>query len=276
MSRAGQPPVTVVIPVWDDYVDYLVECVSAVPTWAKVVVVDNASHRPLPPLPDAVAVIRLDRRCSAGEARNAGLATVTSDLVVFADADDVSLPGAIELLASTLAREPSAVAAIGRLVSWDPTNGAQELSSRLPRPVTIRASRHRRLFALANVALNTFPIAGGIFRTAAVRAAGGYGDSNVGEDWILGAALCFQGRVLLMDEPTTLRRVHGNSLWYRPHTRAELRFRAAELRRRLRTAPAVPLHGRLAASASLPAHELVTLLSTRGGLHTPARPLVAS
>jgi hypothetical protein len=61
---------TVVIPVYDDYVRWLDGCVASV--WAqrdetalRVLVVDNASSQPLPELPEGVHVERTPPSCIA-------------------------------------------------------------------------------------------------------------------------------------------------------------------------------------------------------------------
>src|SRR4051812_11396853 len=90
--------VTVVIPVWDSYVEFLGDAVESVrrnnPN-APIVVVDNASSTPVPQL-SASTVVRSPRRLSVGAARNLGLEQVTTQFVVFLDADDMLLEGAIE------------------------------------------------------------------------------------------------------------------------------------------------------------------------------------
>jgi len=53
------------------------------------------------------------------EARNAGLALVTTDLVVFLDADDELLPGAIRRGVKALASDRDAAAAVGRCQAID-------------------------------------------------------------------------------------------------------------------------------------------------------------
>jgi hypothetical protein len=104
----------------------------------------------------------------------------------------------------------------------------------------VRLARFRRLFALANLRYNCFPIVGGAFRTAAVTDAGGFGDANVGEDWILGTQLAFRGPLELHRRPTFVRRVHRGSLWYRRHDAADYLARCDLLRARVSRDPSVP------------------------------------
>ena len=68
----------------------------------NVVVIDNNSDVVLPPLPPGVEVVRLPKRVSVGAARNAGLALVETGKVIFCDADDRLLPGAIAFLTSRM------------------------------------------------------------------------------------------------------------------------------------------------------------------------------
>src|SRR4051794_1527038 len=98
------PPVAVVIPVWDSYVAFISEAVGSVREQAieaEIVVVDNASAEPLPTL-DGARVVRSDLRLTTGAARNLGLGAVTAPLVVFLDADDLMLPGALAALQAGL------------------------------------------------------------------------------------------------------------------------------------------------------------------------------
>ena len=116
--------VTIVVPVWDRYVAFLRECVDSLLDHAagqpRIVVVDNASRDPLPVLPRGIEVIRSSRRLSVGAARNLGLAEVETREVIFCDADDRLLPGAMAFLQSRMAERPELVAAICRYVSWNP------------------------------------------------------------------------------------------------------------------------------------------------------------
>jgi glycosyltransferase involved in cell wall biosynthesis len=90
-------PTTVVIPVWDDYVRYLEECVASVGDDAPVVVVDNASAARVPELP-GTTVVRAPQRLTVGAARNLGLDAVETEHVLVLDADDRLLPGTIPFL----------------------------------------------------------------------------------------------------------------------------------------------------------------------------------
>lgn len=219
--------VSVVIPVWDAYCAKLAASVKSVlAQWdvdLEVIVVDNASEVSLPELPDGVRVIRLEQRVSVGRARNAGLAEVTSPAVLFFDADDRMLPGALGQLVADLRSDPSVVSAVGKFALWDPQTDHRWLADRMPHPLAIRLSRHRRLFALANLRFHTWCVVGcALHRTEAVRDAGGFGDGMVAEDWTLGAGLAFRGRVRLSRHVVFLRAVTDGSLWYREHSREEL------------------------------------------------------
>jgi glycosyltransferase involved in cell wall biosynthesis len=242
MSTAAA--VTVVVPVWDRYCAFLPECLDAllgqVDGPPSIVVVDNASRVQLPALPPLVDVVRSDVRLSVGAARNLGLAHVTSEHVIFCDADDRLLPDAVAFLCARLARRPALVGVVCRYVSWNPETGAQVVLDGSPRASAVRVARSSRLFALVNLRYNCFPIVGGAFRTAAVRDAGGFGDANVGEDWILGTQLAFRGPLELHRRPTFVRRLHRGSLWYRPHGPADYLARCDLLRARIRRDPRVP------------------------------------
>jgi glycosyltransferase involved in cell wall biosynthesis len=236
--------VTVVVPVWDRYCSFLPECVDAlldqVDGSPSIVVVDNASQVPLPALPPAVDVVRSDARLSVGAARNLGLAHVTTEHVIFCDADDRLLPDSVAFLRARLARRAALVGVVCRYVSWNPETGMHAVLDGSPRASAVRAARFRRLFALVNLRYNCFPIVGGAFSTAAVRDAGGFGDANVGEDWILGAQLAFRGPLELHRRPTFVRRVHRGSLWYRTHDPADYLARCDLLRARVGRDPRVP------------------------------------
>jgi hypothetical protein len=81
-------------------------------------------------------------------------------------------------------------------------------------------------------------------RTADVRAAGGYGDRSQGEDWALGAALSWRGRVRLTQEPGLVYRWRFDSPG-RDGADADLFDNARFLRARLRGDASVPAAVRL-------------------------------
>jgi glycosyltransferase involved in cell wall biosynthesis len=274
------PSVTVVIPVWDSYCGLLNESVTSASEQAgvnvRVVVVDNASERPLPSLDGGVAVVRSDVRLAVGAARNVGLAAVESDYVAFLDADDVLLPGALAFLTQALEDDKRLVMSGGRFVSWNAETGERLVVRRAPKPVVRAVSRFKRLFALANLVWNTFPVVGCVHRTSAVRAVGGFGDGSVGEDWILGAMLCFRGRVAFADRETFLRRVHRGSLWYRPHEPAELLERCRALRERARRDSAVPSWVKALSPLLAYVHGRSVRRATRAGVVEPDSPVLVT
>jgi glycosyltransferase involved in cell wall biosynthesis len=272
--------VTIVVPVWDRYVGFIRECVASALDQAgvrapKVVVVDNASNVPLPSLPPVVEVVRSPRRLSVGAARNFGLGRVETGKVIFCDADDRLLPGAIAFLTSRMAERPELVAAICRYVSWNPETGARAVLERSPRPIVFRVARNPRLFALANLRYNCFPVVGGILRTDAARDAGGFGDGNVGEDWILGTQLAFRGPIEFHREPSFLRRVHPGSLWHRQHACSDYLASCDLLRERVKRDPYVPGWVKAGLPLLAAVHRWdVRRVAARNGTIDPVNPLL--
>ena len=233
------PPIAVVIPVWDSYVQFLGEAVGSVRDQgvdAEVIVVDNDSTTPVPETTQA-RVVRSDVRLSTGAARNLGLEHVTAPLVVFLDADDVMLPGSLAALLAGL--RDGDIAFAMAIVDGD-TGGRH----RAPRRVAYVLARSPRLFAVANTVWSLLPTQGAtVMRTDDVRAAGGYGDRSQGEDWALGAALTWRGRVRLVHEAGLLYRWRFDSPG-RPGSEADLLDNARSLRERLRADAALPAPAR--------------------------------
>jgi glycosyltransferase involved in cell wall biosynthesis len=274
--------VTVVIPVWDRYVDFLPTCVSSAldrtgGAMPRVVVVDNASETPLPSLPVGVEVVRSPIRLSVGAARNLGLERVETENVIFCDSDDRLLPGATAFLMSRMQARPELVAAICRYESWNPDTGSRAVLERSPRPIVFRIAPHRRVFALANLRYNSFPVVGGILRAEAVRDAGGFGDASVGEDWILGTLLAFRGPIEFHREPSFVRRLHEGSLWYRGHAEADYLARCHQLRERVARDARVPRWVKAGLPVLAAVHRRDVRRATAGdGVVRPANPLLAS
>src|SRR3954452_1431766 len=180
MSGAGE--VTVVIPVWDDYVEFLPDAVESVRRDAPdvpIVLADNASATKLPEL-DRCELVRSDERLTVGAARNLGLERVATEYVVFLDADDMLLEGTLEFLRGRIARDPAlSISAVSIL------DGATDERHRTPRRFVLRIVRRRRVFALAHSVWSLLPIQScAILRTADVREAGGYPDAHLGDDWV--------------------------------------------------------------------------------------------
>ncbi len=234
-----EPRVTVVIPVWDAYAgDGLLAAVASVhgqDAPARVIVVDNASRVPLPAL-GSVEVVRLARRRSTGGARNAALERLRTPYVVFLDADDALLPGALAALLGGLDadRERSAYA----LSIIDGVTGRRH---RTPRRLARVLSVAPGLFALANTIWSLLPTQGAtIMRVEDVLACGGYGDSSRGEDWVLAVSLAFRGRVRFDRRPGLCYQRRADSPGTAALSGEVLLENARRVRARIRDDPAVP------------------------------------
>jgi glycosyltransferase involved in cell wall biosynthesis len=210
LSAPVDPPVTVVIPAWDAYVGPgLLAAVASVQSQdgsTELIVVDNASVPPVPELP-GVRVIRTDTRVTRGEARNRGLAAVTAPFVVFLDADDVLCEGALAMLVDGIGANPSASAFVMSII--DGRTGARHRS---PRRIARRIAGWPPLFAMVNAAWSLLPVSGcAIMRAAQVRACGGFGDADAGEDWVLGVSLAFRGRIAFDERSALVYHVRTDS-----------------------------------------------------------------
>lgn len=209
--------VTIVIPAWGPHVDYVPAAVDSLLAQdeppARIVVVDNRSDVDVPPLPDEVEVVRTPERLPVGAARNFGLHQVTTDAVMFWDADDLMLPGSLARMTSVLRADPGVVAVTMDSLRWTPEAGA---SARWPWPRSImyRLAPHPRAFALIAELYCPFTTTGpALMRTAAVRDAGGFAeDIAFFEDWALAASLTVRGRIVMLREDARLYRVHDESL----------------------------------------------------------------
>jgi glycosyltransferase involved in cell wall biosynthesis len=243
------PAVTVVIAVWDSYCALLPEAVASALTQqgvdVELIVVDNASTAPLPALPPQVTVLRSRDRLSAGAARNLALPHVSAAAVLFLDADDVLLPGALHRLAALLRNQSGAVAAVCKRLLWDPASETERVNERSPRPLVYHLCRWPHMFAALTLRYDVFQLTGcALLDTGVVRDAGGFGDASLAEDWMLRSALAARGRVVFGREAVVRFRVSGDSLWHREHSREELDGTYAAFRAHRLSDPRLPRWGR--------------------------------
>jgi glycosyltransferase involved in cell wall biosynthesis len=238
----GDGAITVVIPVWDEYVRHLREAIDSVGHDSRdilIVVVDNASTTPVTP-PPGVSVVRSPRRLSVGAARNLALEHVVTKYVAVLDADDKLLPDTLEFLRSRLDSDPQVSVAATSIL--DSETGERH---RFPRRFVSRLSRRRRMFAFLDCVWSLFPIQScALLRTEQVRDAGGYPDAEWGDDWVLAVSLAFRGRVEVHDRLGRYYRDTPGSLWRRGRNPREMVASARLVRRRLRSDPAVPVWAR--------------------------------
>lgn len=230
---------TVLVPVWDEYVKFLPEALASVRAQAvavRVIVIDNASHRPVLATGEC-EVRRSNTRLSRGAIRNLGLEAVQSEYVLFLDADDVLLPGALRRLVEGLDRRPGTPVLAGLIL--EPGGRLHRTPRRLARAL----SRWPRAFAWSNATWSLLPTQGStLLRTAAVRDAGGYADASDAEDWALAAALAFRGRIEFDSRPALIYSRRESPSGFGGSSRRRLLLNAELIRRCLAADPAVDLN----------------------------------
>lgn len=268
MAAEDHVKTTVVVPVWDAYagssLDAALESLKGQEAGFHLLVVDNASAIALPSL-DGAEVVRADRRLSLGAARNLGLGRVRTPYVIFWDADDVMLPGALVALQRALDAAQELVA-FGMAIEESPSGERH----RWPRRWIGGLVRTPRLLALLHCVWSQFPTTGAtIMRAEAARAGGGFADADSGEDWCLGASLVFRGRIGWTERPGRIYRIHSTSVWAQHMSIAHQRRHAAAVRARLREDPGVPAW----AKAALPLIALAQYgaLAAHAGVATARR-----
>lgn len=247
----SSPAITVVIPVWNRDKE-LRECVTSIRQQSvphKLLLVDNASDTPLPKIAGA-DVLKLTERVSIGQARNAGLNTVTTKYVYFMDADDLMLPDALAHVYGRITAEPGCVLAASGLYDWNPLTGNKKLAP-LPRRYTIWIHRWKALFGAVNaIRYSALVVGSALLDTAAAKRVGGFPDIGYGEDWAFSAGLVFQGPISLDQHPIKLYRIDPReativSSISRWGLSAKFRRAMKEVRRNFLHAPGVPLRAKL-------------------------------
>jgi len=231
----------VIIPAWGSYVGVAAEAAASVraqSTQARVIVVDNASEPPVAPL-DGCDLARSEVRLSRGEIRNFGLSLVATEYVVFLDADDLLLPGALAHLVTGLDRHPQSPALVAAILE---PGGARY---RVPRRLSPLLARRPRLFAWGNAVWSLMPTQGcAIMRTEVVRDVGGCADASHGEDWALGASIAFRGPIAFDREPVLIYRSRADSPGGGRTPPKVLLENARRVRTRLRDDPVVGARNR--------------------------------
>ncbi|MTD43088.1 glycosyltransferase [Conexibacter sp. W3-3-2] len=234
------PDVSLVIPAWGTHVTYLPPAIESLLEQegprTEIIVVDNASDVPVPPLPPQVRVIRTPQRLPVGGARNAGLDAAIAPAIMFWDADDVMLPGTLRRLCEVLDGDPRVVAVTMDSVRWTPETGPGERWP-WPRSVMYALCRRPRLFAIIAQVYCPFTTTGpALMRTAEVRDAGGFAsDIAFFEDWALASSLTVRGRIVMLREIARWYRIHDESLTLGHLGHPDEHLWLAGLRRRART-----------------------------------------
>lgn len=247
--------VTVVIPAWGAYagdqLDRAIAGIRAQDIEADILVVDNADPEGVN-APGA-RVLRSERRVSIGAARQLGLEAVETPLVVFWDADDEMPPGTLKRLVAAMDEDEDLVACGASII-----DGHTGERHHWPRRWPLALSARSRLFATVNAVASLYGIGGAVVRTGPARQAG-FPDVEGGDDWAMGVALAFRGRVRVLDEPGRIYHYDAGSVssaW----TWRERMAHARLVRSRLRTDPTVPRAVRVLLPLVATAQTVVILL----------------
>lgn len=240
---SGHDDVTVVITNYD-YGRFLPGAVASALAQhggpPHVVVVDDGSTEPgteqvLAGLPPAVVLVR-QYNAGPSAARNAGWARATTPLLLFLDADDELLPGALDSLKQPLRESPG----LGFAYGLTRFTGAWQGVLRLP-PYSAYRLLYRHMIGLS-----------ALVRADVLRDTGGFDPFFRGyEDWELW--------VHALDRGWTGRRVDVETLLYRRHpgtsinVAARREYRAIYARLREKHAPLYARSGELARREGVPA-----------------------
>ena len=207
-SHATPPLVTVVVPAHNaaahipqliagmlqqDYTDWELRIVDDGST--------DALEAAVREFPDSRIHLSHQDNQGVSAARNAGLAAAQGEFVVFLDADDWLLPGALARMVTALASQPEAVVVYGEPVR---ASHAGDLFGVVSAPLFARRPAGQ---VLETVLRRNFIVTPGVAacRTAAVRRVGGFDTSlRVGEDWVLWCALAAEGPYVYLPLPPLL------------------------------------------------------------------------
>ena len=238
MSVPAQP-VTVIIPVWDRYTEFLPDAVESVRRNAPeppIVIVDNASSTDVsraPGLHGGAGAPAAHRWWGAKPWFGAGRHGVRR---LSGRRRHAAFEGTFDFFAGGSPTTPLWPSARPRSSTAKPASGT------VTRAVSCRRSpAGGGYFTFGNTLWSLFPLQGcAILRTAQVREAGGYADADWGEDWVLAVSLAFRGHVEVNERLGLVYRPTEGSLWRRPRARGELTASARRVRERMRSDSAVP------------------------------------
>jgi glycosyltransferase involved in cell wall biosynthesis len=209
VAEAGAPSVSVVIPCFDQG-HFLGEAIESVATQtraaAEIVVVDDGSADNSYAVAGRYPQVRRLRQVNRGvaAARNLGLASSGGDFLIFLDADDRLLPGAIELGVAALSKRPHVafVAGMSRDIGSD---GRQLGDQRQP---LVTQDHYLRLLEDCYVWSGSSIV----YRRTAVEAVHGFDESlPVGDDYDLYLRIAHDFPIYCHDDVVTEYRRHGSN-----------------------------------------------------------------
>jgi glycosyltransferase involved in cell wall biosynthesis len=205
---AGKPSVSVVIPCFNQ-AHYLSEAIESalaqtLPPAELIVVDDGSSDNSFEVAGRYPVVVRQRQsRLGVASARNAGMTASSGDLLVFLDADDRLLPGALEIGAEALCRRPPVAFVAG--ASHDIGVDGAGSPATLRQPI-VSADHYLRLLE------SCFIWSGSsiVFRREAIEAVGGFDERlAAGDDYDLYLRLARRFPIYCHDEVVTEYRRHG-------------------------------------------------------------------
>jgi len=216
------PELTVVIPVWGAYWVYLDQLLPALHHQGihpeQIIIVANGEAFPAELIDRGYICIRTSEQVDIGSARNAGLELVSTRYVLFCDADDLPVSGAISDMLAALEQHPKAVLATGFNMRADGEPYPW------PDPSMPLLVHKRRRLMLRQWGWNQMFAAGGtVFRTRVLAAAGGFPSMELAEDGALIALLSAIGEIVFLDRPTRIYQIHPEGLCQQGHSRTRWR-----------------------------------------------------
>ena len=217
-SRVDQAlPVDVVIPAWGHYLGPARRAMASVPDVARHILVTDPGVV-LTPFADVPLSVVTRPGPSLGAARNAGLRHARAEFVVFLDADDAMIPGALAALVRRARARPDADVFFGRFrpssgVLWPPARAARLMQTPIALPLL-----------LSN---NTMPMTGTLMRRRAVPE--DLFPPVRSEDWPAAVRMRARGRVVFLDRPVMEYATHLGSRSRSRIARAEIVATRGEL-----------------------------------------------
>lgn len=160
--------------------------------------------RRIPP-PGPVKVVRIDRLCNCGAARNCGWRFAQGDLIAFNDSDDIWEPDKIRLQAEYLESHPEVDGVYGPMVAFFPDGRTQPWAHDRPPVVDIPSA-----LLDANMAIQTL-----LIRRRALETIGGFDETLTNlSDQVFSIEIGRAGlHVVFLPSPVVTRlRRNGNNL----------------------------------------------------------------